>query len=74
MAHNYCYVLLVQEAQEAAQRTTEGMTAQGLAATGHTNSGQTLHQQVEGLKESASPEVRAGRDSYIQMRRPLAPS
>ncbi|KAI3434955.1 hypothetical protein D9Q98_003009 [Chlorella vulgaris] len=46
-----------QESLEAAQRA-DIHNADKLAAAGHTNTGQTIREQVEELKEGADPQVR----------------
>lgn len=45
-----------QESLEAAQRA-DIHNADKLAAAGHTNTGQTIREQVEELKEGADPQV-----------------
>ena len=47
---------LLQESHEAAQRA-DVHNPDKLAAAGHTNTGQTLRQQVEAQKEGADPQV-----------------
>ena len=53
-----CSLCCLQESQEAAQRA-DVHNPDKLAAAGHTNTGQTLRQQVEALKEGADPQVGA---------------